>query len=390
MGVITGSLPDIRQSPDAGPVVLVAQSSGKIVRINDACADLLDISNPELVGMDFRDIFRVELPPPVSTPGAPISKSKIPGKWINHAETRINGHRKPFELSWKPVQLGWVGYWIVNLRETTPGNNDPLIDNLLDGCTGAMFPLIKMHANPLNGTGNWQMMSFHRPVACKGGDVLFIEEISPDYILYFLGDVSGHDNGARVVQMMLTSYLKVYRDDFNSLKAAEFPGELLSKMNDALCQDVHNDSLLTGIVLLLEKSRSRVWFASAGHHPVFLVQPEKGKTSITTDDIPLGIHSKIRYKNIELEFGPDDRLLCYTEGLVTRGPGYTIRQGLMSLLKTLEESKNAKPEELAGQLQKLWHGFGIKGMDIENDVTFTLFFQGQQTDLENRHRPVQN
>ncbi|MCK4721338.1 SpoIIE family protein phosphatase [bacterium] len=100
--------------------------------------------------------------------------------------------------------------------------------------------------------------------------------------------------------------------------------------------------------------------------------------------------SKIRYKNIELEFGPDDRLLCYTEGLVTRGPGYTIRQGLMSLLKTLDESKNAKPEEIAGQLQKLWHGFGIKGKEIENDVTFTLFFQGQQADLENRQRPVPN
>ncbi len=390
MGVLTGSLPDIRQSPDAGPVVLVAQSSGKIVRINDACADLLEISNSELVGMDFHDIFRVELPPPVSTPGASICNSKIPGKWINHAETKVNGHKKPLELSWKPVQLGWVGYWIVNLRETTLGNNDPLWDNLLDGCNGAMFPLIKMPANPMNGTSNWQMMSFHRPVAGKGGDVLFIEEINPDYILYFLGDVSGHDNGARVVQMMLTSYLKVYREDFNSLKASEFPGELLSKMNDALCQDVYNDSLLTGIVLLLEKSCGRAWFASAGHHPVFLVQPEKGKISITTDDIPLGIHSKIRYKNIELEFGPDDRLLCYTEGLVTSGPGYTIRQGLTSLLKTLDESVNVKPSELTGQIQKLWCGPGIKGMDIENDVTFTLFFHVPQTKLENRHRPAPN
>ncbi len=62
----------------------------------------------------------------------------------------------------------------------------------------------------------------------------------------------------------------------------------------------------------------------------------------------------------------------------------------MSLLKTLDESKNAKPEEIAGQLQKLWHGFGIKGKEIENDVTFTLFFQGQQADLENRQRPVPN
>lgn len=390
MGVLTGSLPDIRQSPDSRPIVLVAQSSGKIVRINDACVDLLDISNSELVGMDFRDIFRIELPPPVSTHGASICNSKILGKWINHAETRINGHQKPFELSWKPVQLGWVGYWIVNLRETASGNNDPLIANLPDDCAGAMFPLIKMPTTPLNEAGNWQMMSFHRSVAGKGGDVLFIEEISPDHILYFLGDVSGHDNSAKVVQMMLTSYLKVYREDFNSLKAAEFPGELLSKMNNALCQDVHNDSLLTAIVLLLDKSCSRAWFASAGHHPVFLVQPEKGKSSITTDDIPLGIHSKIRYKNIELEFGPDDRLLCYTEGLVTSGPGYTIRQGLLSLLKTLDESKNAKPEELAGQLQKLWRGLCIKGIDIENDVTFTIFFHGPQTGLENRHRPVPN
>jgi hypothetical protein len=382
MGVITGRLPELRQTAESKPAIVVAQKSGRIVHINDAGLEILDRGIEDILGQDFRDLFPIEFPPLSSSISGTVNKPGSQGQWINHVDTCVRGSESSFELSWRAVQLGWVGYWIVNLRESIRNREDPLIENLLDGRVNTPLPVITMPSSYKNSRNNWQLMSFHRPVKEKGGNVLFIEEINPDYLLYFLGDVAGHDNGVQIVRLMLTSYLRIYRDDFNITKASEFPGSLLSKMNDALCQDEYNDALLTGVAILLEKSGSRAWFASAGHHPGFLVRKDKSRETLTTDDIPLGIRPGIKYRSIGVEFGPDDRLLCYTEGLITSGPELSISTGLNTLLSTLEDADEAAPENLAGRLQKLWLKMEKETGNGENDVTFSVIF--------NENRPCNN
>jgi hypothetical protein len=374
MGVITGRLPELKQTAEPKPAIVVAQASGRIVHINDAGLELLDKFPGEIIGQDFRDLFPIEFPPLSLSVSGNEPRPGSQGQWINHADTCVRGSESSFELSWRAVQLGWVGYWIVNFRESIRNREDPLIENLLDGHVNTPLPVITMPSSYKNSRNNWQLMSFHRPVKKKGGNVLFIEEINPDYLLYFLGDVAGHNNGVQIVRLMLTSYLRIYRDEFNITKASEFPGSLLSKMNDALCQDEYNDALLTGVAILLEKSGSRAWFASAGHHPGFLVRKDKSRETLTTDDIPLGIRPGIKYKSIGVEFGPDDRLLCYTEGLLTSGPELSISTGLNTLLSTLENADDTAPENLAGRLQKLWMKMERETVSNDNDVTFSVIF----------------
>ena len=374
MGVLTERLPELRQSPDLKPAIVVAQKSGKIVHINDAGTDLLDRVRDDILGLDLRDIFPIEFPPPLSTMSSYGAKPGSQGQWINHADTCVKGRGTSFELSWRPVQLGWVSYWIVNMREASRSREDPLITNLLDSCSGSKLPVITMPYDFRSGKNNWQLMSFHRPVSTTGGDVLFVEEISPDYLLYFLGDVAGHDNGVQIVRLMLTSYLRIYRDDFSPATASKFPGSLLSKMNDALCLDEYNDALLTGVAILFEKNGSRAWFASAGHHPGFLVRSDMSRSILTTEDIPLGIRTGIKYRTIEVEFGPYDRLLCYTEGLLTSGPELSIRTGLHTLISTIEEAREASPEVLAGRLQNLWQNMEHETGAGNSDVTFSVIF----------------
>lgn len=379
MGVITKSLPEIRRIPESKPAVVVAQSSGKIVHVNESGLGTLDRVRDDVLGLDFRDLFPIEFPPPLNSVANDLLNPASQGRWISHADTCVKGIDKSFELSWKPVRLGWIGYWIVNLREASNNREDPLIENLLEGYGNPPLPVITMPPRPKSGINNWRLMSFHRPVSGVGGDVLFIEEISPDYMLYFLGDVAGHNKGVQVVRMMLTSYLRVYRDDFNAAKAAEFPGDLLSKINDALCLDEYNDALLTGVAILFEKKGRKAWFASAGHHPAFLVRKDSGREILTSDGIPLGIRHGIKYGNIEIEVGPDDRLLTYTEGLITTGPELSIKSGLHYLFSAVEDAHNSSPESLAGSLQQLLHNLGKHAADNSSDVTFSVIFTDPRT-----------
>jgi hypothetical protein len=372
MGVITESLINPGHIDENVPTMVVSQLTGRIHHANEACRRLLRIGVDNLDGINIREILSVDLPPPTRTEPEFTNCRNGSGKWHNRATTELGGHERTFNLEWKPVQLEWVSYWMVTLTENLTFLRD---NESADLAISAEDRKVKTFGLPDNygvGLDNWQLMTFHRPVGHRGGDVLYIEEISPDYLFYFLGDVAGHHKDAEIVRLMLTSYLKMYREDFDVKHASTFPGSLLTRMNSALYEDEHNDCLLTGLVLLMEKHGNRAWFASAGHQPIFLIKPDEGRSALTTPDIPLGIRPKIRYRNMEITCDPRDRLLCFTDGLITKGSISKNGNGLRSLLNTLDALKNDPVESLAHNLQRMWSHVDKSRTSCESDVTFTV------------------
>ncbi len=372
MGIITESLIKPGHIDENQPTLVVSQLSGRIYYANEACMRLLLPGVINLEGLDIRELLSVELPPPTQAEPEFNGCRGGNGKWHNRAGMGFGGQERNFDLTWKPVQLEWVSYWMVTVREARDVINDSRSGDLVESFRDTGQHVFKLPDSPGANLNNWQMMSFHRPVGHRGGDVLFIEEISPEYLFYFLGDVAGHHRGAELVRLMLTSYLKIYREDFDVNKAPKFPGTLLGKMNNALYEDEQNDCLLTGLVVLLEKRGNRAWFASAGHQPMFLIKPDEGRSALTTPDIPLGIRPRIRYHNKEIRFDPRDRLLCFTDGLITAGPGLGHQTGLNSLLKTLERYRNEPDRDLARRLQRLWRHVDKSRSSCESDITFTV------------------
>ncbi len=375
MGIITENLVKPGRIDRNSPSLVVTQLAGRIVHANEAGIQLLGFPLDGLLDQDIRELFSVELPPSAGILSEISFSSVKDGKWINRAATRLTGRHRKFELAWQPLQLGWVSYWLVTLKELRATVDDPVDDGLFRAARDQIGDSFRHPGIPRNGVNNWQHLSFHRSAGHRGGDVLYMEEFSPDWLFYFLGDVAGHHRSAEVVRMMLTSYLRVFTDDFDLKNASGFPGMLLSRMNNALCRDEHNDSLLTAIVLLLEKQGNRIWFASAGHQPIFHIKSNNERRKITTPDIPLGIHPRRRYKTVEIICEPKDHLLCYTDGLITSGPTVKFLSGMNSLREILEACSNTAPKNLAGRLRNLWRHIDSGKSDTATDVTFTVISQ---------------
>ena len=374
MAVIAGSLTRSIGSKVDQPSLIVAQPTGKIVHVSQEGARFLGRNEDDLLGRDIRSVLPVAVPP--QQPRKPGIHSPLDrqGSWTDRAVVPGIAGGEPVQLRWRSVPLGWVNYWIVNVEETRTAQEDPLLEGFPEIGHDAVKPGFRLLRHPRVGD-NWRLMSFHRPVGGRGGDVLFIEDLGPNHLLYFLGDVAGHHRGAVLVRLMLMTYLRVYREEFNAERPGRFPGNLLDSMNRALSQDEYNDCLLTAIALVLEKRGDRAYFASAGHHPMFLVRSGRGRHVFTTPDIPLGIRPRQRYRTVQIDCAPGDRLLCYTDGLITAGPSMDFRAGLKALLETLEECRDASQEALAGRIRRLWNDGGRLPNAFEDDVTFSVIAQ---------------
>ena len=372
MVFLTGNLVS---QPDAGSdqlTLIISQTTGEIVHVSDLCGDLLKVGSSNLKGRDIREVFPVALPPRLN--GLPRAHNRLwdDGSWINFTTVPGSCGLRELQLTWRTIPLGWINYWLLTIREPDSPAEDSLTSDMLDKTDFPLNPSFRLVRNGQMSTDNWQLMSFHRATGVHGGDVLFIDELSPGYLMYFLGDVAGHDRSAEVVRLMLTTYLKVYREEFIGGKPESFPGLLLSRINDALVLDEHNDCLLTANVIILEKHGSRMWFSSAGHQPALLVNPCGSETRLTSPDIPLGIREGVRYASVEMICGPGDRLLCYTDGLITSGPESRHRLGMSELRSIFTKNSSAPLSDLAGRIQDLWRKSRNDSAFREEDITFSV------------------
>lgn len=372
MGLLAGNLLNGTSNAVSRPSLIVSQTTGKIVHVSGDGTRLLRNTEDAIIGRDIREIMEVEIPPRLGNAKRLRKRLWEEGSWLGRASIPGLFGKRIYQLRWRSVPMGWASYWLLTFEETHKQTEDPLTHGLLDNTNTVIEPSFRLVDHPVSTEDQWQLTSFHRPVGTNGGDVLFFEEAGNDYLLYFLGDVAGHHRGAALVRLMLTTYLRIYREEFNTSNAGYFPGMLLSRMNNALAQDVHNDCLLTAVVLVLEKRGNRIFYASAGHQPVFLVRPGRAREVVTSEDIPLGIRSRRRYRSIEIKTSPGDRLLCYTDGLITSGSPANHTSGLRSLLTTLESYEDSTVDELAGRIQRLWSAAENKSNTFEDDVTFSV------------------
>ncbi|HEX9746104.1 MAG TPA: SpoIIE family protein phosphatase [bacterium] len=374
MGLIAGNLVTKSDSASKHATFIISQANGQIVHVSEEAGELLKASSEEIIGLDIRDIFPVALPPRLATVPKVRRNMWEDGTWI--CNTKIPGIYgvRELELTWRAVPMGWINYWYLTVKESGKVVQDSLLSEYLDKTIDPKNPIFVLHDHERDDAESWQMMSFHRRSGRKGGDILLIDEPGPGYILYFLGDVAGHNRSALVVRLMLATYLKVYREEFSLENPGDFPGMLLTRINKAIAMDENNDCLLTASAIILEKNGARAWYASAGHQPAFHVNSEGERTTLTTPDIPLGIVEHQLYKSFELSCNPGDRILCYTDGLINSGPNQTHKAGLKALLSTLETNRSKSLEVLTGEIQNIWMNAENTSVS-EEDVTFTVITQ---------------
>jgi sigma-B regulation protein RsbU (phosphoserine phosphatase) len=170
------------------------------------------------------------------------------------------------------------------------------------------------------------------PARFVGGDYYDFCPLEDGSYRIIIGDVMGKGIPAAML-MILT------RGAFRSLaQSAEGPGETLTMMNQALCEDLRQlKSFITLYCADWNPRTGHLRYANAGHHaPLLVREVSKEFLPLEASGIMIGGLPDQFYKEQHITLEPKDCLFFYTDGIIeaqNRSGKFFGKDRLLNLLK---------------------------------------------------------
>ena len=201
------------------------------------------------------------------------------------------------------------------------------------------------------------------PAREVGGDFYNFFLIDEDHLALVMADVS--DKGIPgALFMMVTNILLTDR-----IETYGTPSEVLSIMNDDICEHNQADMFETVWLGILEISTGRIIAANAGHeHPA--IYRKDGCCEILKDKhgFVLGGMPGMKYKDYELQLGEGDKLFLYTDGLPESTDRGNRMLGTEGMIEALNRVKDGTPKEIIDGVLKTVDEF-VGEADQFDDLT---------------------
>jgi sigma-B regulation protein RsbU (phosphoserine phosphatase) len=126
-----------------------------------------------------------------------------------------------------------------------------------------------------------------------------------------LADVTGHGVGPALLMAETRAYLRLLA------RNREDVGEILTRANRVLAEDVDFERFVTLIIAKLDPAARTLVFANAGHPSGYIIDAAgRVKASLKRTGVPLGIQPDTQYAAArEITLAPGDILLCVTDGI---------------------------------------------------------------------------
>ena len=143
-----------------------------------------------------------------------------------------------------------------------------------------------------------------------GGDLYGVCAAGPDRLVVFVGDVSGKGIPASLFMVRAISLARLLARDI-----AE-PERILARLNDELTADNPSGMFVTFLCAVYEPTANRLTLANAGHcRPVLLPAGGPPRWAVKDLGTALGFEPGLRFERTELDFGPEDILILYSDGV---------------------------------------------------------------------------
>ncbi|WP_245177484.1 SpoIIE family protein phosphatase [Geodermatophilus sp. DF01_2] len=160
-----------------------------------------------------------------------------------------------------------------------------------------------------------------------------------------IGDVAGHDTAAAAEMGQLRGLLRGIAH-----YSGAGPAEVLRGL-DAAMAAMHPGTLATAAIARLERGGALLRWASAGHPPPLVADPD-GTVTVLADgfgDLLLGVDPTVVRRESAVPLRPGAVVLLYTDGLVERRDS-GVDEGVARLRRYLAELAGRSLERLADEL----------------------------------------
>ncbi len=184
---------------------------------------------------------------------------------------------------------------------------------------------------------NYTFAAINQPALEIGGDFYNFFKLPLNKLGIVLGDVSGKGISASLFMARLASDLQYY-----TLLYPE-PRQLLTQINNVLCERAKRGMFVTIIYMLLDTKENRVQIANGGHmSPIYW--DENGTRLLGHDSKkgpPLGIIPDIEYEQESFNLEGNSSITIYTDGVIEAKNSSEKLFGIKRLLQAIEKNPNS-------------------------------------------------
>jgi hypothetical protein len=278
-----------------------------------------------------------------------------------------------FVLNENLVQLGllpwsftaeWVGFWIfiscladvVSHRLISTRQRLAAMEQELETARRIQTSILPRRTPRLEGM---DIAVRYVPMAAVAGDFCEFLAVDEKRLGMLVADVSGHGVPAALIASMVKVAFSA------QAPVAARPDAVLSGMNRLFCGKLESQ-FVTAAYLYADLATGQARYASAGHPPLLWWRSEEKKArQVRSNGMMLGHFPEATYESVELAFGPGDRFVLYTDGVVEATNLKGEFFGMERFTEAIAGRSHLGAESLAGEL--LAHLAQWAGKDPERD-----------------------
>src|SRR5918911_285033 len=155
----------------------------------------------------------------------------------------------------------------------------------------------------------WKISPFYQPAREVGGDFYDFLELINGRLGIVVGDATGKGVPVALVMANARSMLR------GVAQTSESPGDVLSRVNDALVTDIPPNMFVTCLYAILEPESGSLTYANAGHDLPYLHRND-GAEELRARGMPLGLMPGMVYEEKQTILQAGEAALLYSDGLV--------------------------------------------------------------------------
>ena len=214
------------------------------------------------------------------------------------------------------------------------------------------------------------------PAKEVGGDFYDFFLIDDDHLCLVMADVSGKGVPAALFMVIAKTLIK------NHAQQGESPAEILTNVNNQLCDGNEAEMFVTVWLAIVELSTGRGVAANAGHeHPTICRKNGRYELAIYRHSPAIAVMEGIRFRQHEFVLNPGDRLYVYTDGVPEATDVHDKLFGNERMLEALNRDPKADPATLLHTVRREIDAFVGSAPQFDDITMLALYYRGGNADV---------
>ena len=206
-----------------------------------------------------------------------------------------------------------------------------------------------------NKDENFPIAGINIPAKVVSGDFYNFSEIGKGIYGFGVADVSGKGIKSSLLMSKASSLYRCLSKTIFSTS------DLLNLLNKEICETAARGMFVTMLIGIYDSNKKELLLSNAGHEPPLVIDKEQNFSNFSEAGPPLGITSKIKYKETTTNFS-NSSMYIFTDGITEiRDPSGDMLEveGFQKYIKKYQHTPNNKRLKLmiedivkAGMIQK--------------------------------------